>query len=200
MKNPYQVLGVTPPVTIDAVKAAYREKAAQCHSDAAKMDELNAAYDEIIANLNSSGSSSASGNGYAQQNGYSGSDFSDIRAQINSGRMDDAEMLLDGIPSQRRNAEWYYLKGTVQHRRGWLDSAEESFRTASSMEPNNPEYKAAYNQLHREKKGSFRSTYRESAERSGNSDGCCDPCNLCSGLICADCCCECMGGDLIRCC
>ena len=30
--------------------------------------------------------------------------------------------------------------------------------------------------------------------------GGCSACDLCSGLICADCCCECMGGDLIRCC
>ncbi|NCU32158.1 MAG: molecular chaperone DnaJ, partial [Candidatus Moranbacteria bacterium] len=28
----------------------------------------------------------------------------------------------------------------------------------------------------------------------------CTPCNVCSSLICADCCCECMGGDLISCC
>ena len=25
-------------------------------------------------------------------------------------------------------------------------------------------------------------------------------CDMCSGLLCADCCCECMGGDFIRCC
>ena len=30
--------------------------------------------------------------------------------------------------------------------------------------------------------------------------GSCDACDMCSGLICADCCCECMGGDLISCC
>ena len=30
--------------------------------------------------------------------------------------------------------------------------------------------------------------------------GGCNACDMCSSLICADCCCECMGGDLISCC
>ena len=30
--------------------------------------------------------------------------------------------------------------------------------------------------------------------------GGCTACDVCNGLICADCCCECMGGDLISCC
>ena len=28
----------------------------------------------------------------------------------------------------------------------------------------------------------------------------CSTCDLCQGLICADCLCECCGGDLLRCC
>ena len=38
---------------------------------------------------------------------------------------------------QRRTAEWYFLKGTIQQRRGWLESAAESFRRAAEDEPNN---------------------------------------------------------------
>ncbi len=30
--------------------------------------------------------------------------------------------------------------------------------------------------------------------------GGCNTCDMCSGLLMADCCCECMGGDLIPCC
>ena len=33
-----------------------------------------------------------------------------------------------------------------------------------------------------------------------NNAGGCNACDICNGLICADCCCECMGGDLIPCC
>ncbi len=197
MKNPYEVLGVTSSASMDEIKRAYRDKARRYSEDQAKMNELNDAYDFIINNL----SGSRTDNSYADTGfganaaGGQTSEFGDIRAKLNSGRIDDAETLLDGIPYQRRNAEWYYLKGTIQHRRGWLESALESFRKAKEMEPGNSEYEAAFNQLERESKGNFRKN-----KQNDDNDGCCSPCNICSSLMCADCCCECMGGDLIRCC
>ncbi len=197
MKNPYEVLGVTSSASMDEIKRAYRDKARRYSEDQAKMNELNDAYDFIINNL----SGSRTDNSYADTGfganaaGGQTSEFGDIRAKLNSGRIDDAETLLDGIPYQRRNAEWYYLKGTIQHRRGWLESALESFRKAREMEPGNSEYEAAFNQLERESKGNFRKN-----KQNDDNDGCCSPCNICSSLMCADCCCECMGGDLIRCC
>ncbi|CDA91318.1 dnaJ domain protein [Ruminococcus sp. CAG:563] len=197
MKNPYEVLGVTSSASMDEIKRAYRDKARRYSEDQAKMNELNDAYDFIINNL----SGSRTDNSYADTGfganaaGGQTSEFGDIRAKLNGGRIDDAETLLDGIPYQRRNAEWYYLKGTIQHRRGWLESALESFRKAKEMEPGNSEYEAAFNQLERESKGNFRKN-----KQNDDNDGCCSPCNICSSLMCADCCCECMGGDLIRCC
>ena len=204
--NPYEVLGIERDASLDDVKRAYRDLARQYNGDYGKMDELNAAYDAIVNNMGTKGRS----NGYAKHNtqySYNAdpddgvSEFGDIRAKLNSGRIDDAEMLLDGIPYKRRNAEWFYLKGTIQHRRGWLESAAESFEKAYNMEPGNPEYRAAFRQLHREKKGSF----RQERPHANSTVGCCDPCScngceICTGLCCADCCCECMGGDLIRCC
>ncbi len=197
MKNPYEVLGVTAAAGMDEIKRAYRDKARQFSEDQAKMNELNEAYDFIINNFNSSKSSASYADPGFGANAATGqtSEFGDIRAKLNSGRIDDAEMLLDGIPYQRRNAEWYYLKGTIQHRKGWLESALESFKKARDMEPGNSEYEAAYNQLERESKGNFRRS-----RQNDDNDGCCSPCNICSSLMCADCCCECMGGDLIRCC
>lgn len=197
MKNPYEVLGVTASASMDEIKRAYRDKARQYSENQTKMNELNDAYDFIINNLgaNRTNTSYADSSFDASAAGGQTSEFGDIRAKLNSGRIDDAEMLLDGIPYQRRNAEWYYLKGTIQHRRGWLESALESFRKAKEMEPGNSEYEAAFNQLERESKGNFRKN-----RQNDDNDGCCSPCNICSSLMCADCCCECMGGDLIRCC
>lgn len=200
MRNPYEVLGISSASSMDEVKRAYREKARRYGDNPQKMDELNNAYDMIIGGFGSekTGSSYASSDfGYGDSTRQT-SEFGDIRAKLNNGRIDDAEMLLDGIPYQRRNAEWHYLKGTIQHRRGWLESSMENFKKASELEPENPEYKAAYEQLKRESKG----YYRRERAKTDNADGCCncDPCNICSGLMCADCCCECMGGDLIRCC
>ena len=197
MRNPYEVLGLDSSASMDQVKTAYREMARRYNADPVAMKELDEAYDTIVMRQSGSG-----GAGYTeyeqdsyQQQSSQTSEFGDIRAKLNGGRIDDAEMLLDGIPIQRRNAEWYYLKGTIQHRRGWLESAAESFQRAHELDPSNPEYDAAYKQLNREKKGTFR---QERTER--DNSGCGDPCNICSGLMCADCCCECMGGDLIRCC
>ena len=191
MRNPYEVLGISSSATDDDVKRAYSEMASRYSDDAVKMDEINEAYDTIILSRNSSGSSSG---GYA----HSVQDedgLGDIRAKLNAGRIDDAEMLLDGVPQAKRNGEWYFLKGTIHQRRGWLESAAECFKRASEIEPYNSEYRSAYENL----KSSGSGQYRE--ERSSDNDGCCDsPCKICSGLMCADCCCECMGGDLIRCC
>ncbi|MBQ7549848.1 MAG: molecular chaperone DnaJ [Clostridia bacterium] len=196
MKNPYEVLGIPSSSSIDDVKRAYRDMARRYSSDPARMDSINNAYDMIINNFGNenAGSTYYSGNGGPYENQTS--EFGDIRAKLKSGRTEDAEMLLDGVPMQRRNAEWYYLKGTILHRKGWLDSAAEYFEKAYYMEQDNAEYRAAYNELNREKNGG----YRNRREDSEDNKGCFTPCNCCSSLICADCCCEAMGGDLIRCC
>jgi len=58
------------------------------------------------------------------------------------------------------------------------------------MEPTNNEYWQAKERM-QSKAGGF------GGYRGSSSDAACD---LCTNLICADCCCECMGGDLIPCC
>lgn len=199
MRNPYEVLGLDSNASLDDVKIAYREAARRSGGNPSVMKELDEAYDSIVMNFGNGNSGRNYGsNDYASYDaaGNQNSEFGDIRAKLNSGRIDDAEMLLDGIPYQQRNAEWFYIKGTIQHRRGWLENAAESFTRAYELDPSNPEYKAAYDQLHRSKKGQYT---RHETSRSENK-GCSDPCSMCEALICADCCCECMGGDLIRCC
>ena len=70
-----------------------------------------------------------------------------------------------------------------------------SFATASRMDPGNPEYRNAANNAQRQANRGQHNPYR--TYNTGND---CDACTMCQGLICADCCCECIGGDLIRCC
>lgn len=183
MKNPYDVLGLPRGAGTEQVNAAYREllRKYQDSGDQRKIDELNCAYDEIVMG-------SQYGSSYS-----SSPDFSDIRAKINSGRLDDAQILLDGIPEYSRNAQWYYLKGTIQQKRGWLEEAAKNFATASNLDPSNDTYKMAYNKINKARAGGYR-TERRPNERDGA-----DCCDICSGLICADCCCECFGGDLIPC-
>lgn len=217
VQDPYKVLGISPNASEEEVKAAYRELAKKYHPDNyadspladlanEKMQEINEAYDMIIKRLRS-GTGAQSG-GYQQQGGYyqqsgqqayqTGSAFADVRRMIQQGRITDAEELLDGTPMQSRDAEWYFLKGNVYYQRGWLDDALNNFSTACRLSPNNPEYRAAMNRMMWQRQGNFGSP--TGGYRTTGSAGGCSTCDMCSGLICADCCCECMGGDLISCC
>ena len=191
MANPFDMLGINPNASENEIKEAYKKRVREHSGDEAYLYELDKAYDEIIMMKNNSGQSN---NTYYSPN-YD--DFGDIRAKLNAGRIDDAEMLLDGIPSSRRNAQWYYLKGCVMQTRGWLESAAEYFKAAYEAEPSNSEYKEAYNRTNRSQRGEYGTHTNIQRERGGCFNS---PCDLCSSLLCADCCCECMGGDLIRCC
>lgn len=201
VNDPYKVLGIQPDATDDEVKAAYREQARKYHPDnyannplsdlaQQKMQEINEAYDTIIRMRRQSGRSSAGATG----RGTGASRYVDVRNMVNGGRILDAEVLLDGVPTGTRDAEWYFLKGSVLYRKGWLEAAYSHFNTACQMDPGNPEYREALNQMNAQRQtGGYRTTAR-STQRG------CTGCDMCSGLICADCCCECMGGDLISCC
>ena len=100
MKNPYQVLGISPEATDEEVKQAYRALARKYHPDkyinnpladlaAEKMREINEAYDFLMKNKNNQG-----GNyGYDTNRSYntnSGSIYNHIRIMINESRVKGA--------------------------------------------------------------------------------------------------------------
>jgi len=210
LKSPYEILGVSEYSNEDQIRQAYKELARKYSDDKytsgplagiaqKKMQEINDAYDAIVLNSDGNGTSTnqarqeapGRNNGY-QYNRRPQSEYNDIRATIQNGRIDDAETLLDGIPPGARSAEWFYLKGTVHHRRGWLEEAVKNFNTACSMDPGNNEYRAAMNNLNNSRSGGYKT--------GRNSNSGCSGCDICTGLLCADCCCECFGGDVIPCC
>ena len=102
MRNPYEVLGLDSTANMDEVKRAYRELAKQYNEDYARMDELNAAYDTIVMNFGNNRQSNSYSDTNSQYSYNSDpadgvSEFGDIRAKLNNGRIDDAEMLLDHL-------------------------------------------------------------------------------------------------------
>jgi tetratricopeptide (TPR) repeat protein len=122
------------------------------------------------------------------------SKFTLIRNCINAGNITEAERLLSEIDKNDRGAEWHFLLGCVLMRKGFYVDAQREFDTAYRMEPTNNEYFRFKEQL-RQQSAHFGGGYNTQQTRGG----CCDM-DICTSLICADCCCECMGGDLISCC
>ena len=207
MRDPYAVLGVSRNASDDEVKEAYRELARKYHPDRysdnplsdlaeEKMQEINEAYDEIMNSRRRRGKNSSKGNDYYSAN----SNFADVRNMIAAGKIEQAQELLDGTPVESRDAEWYFLNGTVAYRRGYFDNAYTNFATATRMDPENPEYREAFARIQRGRGGFAGNHFGNPYRSSGNMGGGCTGCDVCQTLICADCCCECMGGDLIRCC
>ena len=205
MKDPYEVLGIPRTATDDEVKTAYRNMARKYHPDnytdnplsdlaQEKMQEINEAYDTIVR-MRQGGGNTAGGydnGGYRAPTG-AGSRYADIRRMISQNRVMDAELLLDGIPAPNRDAEWYFLKGSVMYKKGWLEEAYNHFATACRMDPGNMEYSQAFQRVSQSRQtGGYRT-----ADPNGET---CNTCDVCTTLYCADCCCECMGGDCIRCC
>lgn len=204
MSDPYKVLGVSPYDTDEKIKLAYKELAKKYHPDnydssplsdlaEEKMKEINEAYDQIMDERRKKRAGDYSSY-YNSSNNYKSSNYNDVRNLIMSGRIIDAEQILDGVNEAQRDAEWYFLKGTVLYKKGWLEEAYNNFNRACNMDPENQEYKAAVNQINNQRNGVY-GGYNPATANSG-----CSGCDICTSLMCADCCCECMGGDLIRCC
>lgn len=202
--NPYEVLGVPENADDATVKKAYRELVKKYHPDNfkdnpladlanEKLQEVNEAYDMITKGRTSGGSSYSSGSSYSGSSSYgANSKFEYVRNLIQQRRFADADAELNRTNDQ--SAEWHFLKGCVCVSRGWHFEGIQHLQTAVNMDPTNPEYRNMLNNINMR-----RTTYNQMGNGYGyqRND---DMCNCCSNLICADCCCEMMGGDLISCC
>lgn len=203
MTDPYKVLGVERNATDDDIKKAYRELARKYHPDSyagspladlasEKMKEINEAYDAIRKERSERQNGSYSDASSTYSSAYNG-EYAQVRDLLNRGRLDEAETILNSVPSAERGGEWNFLMGMVLQRRGWYYDAQKFFETACYIDPENSEYKNALNALRRTA-GSY-GTYRSQSGSGGPSF-----CSMCTALLCADSCCECLGGDLIHCC
>lgn len=191
MKDPYQILGIQANASDEEVKRAYRDLARKYHPDSyqnnpladlaeEKMKEINDAYDQITKMREGGYSAQQAAGGYYTQNQSSGASnptYNRIRAFINAGDLAGAERLLDEIPFH--DAQWYFLRGSVAYRRGWMDEAKQNFTVAYQKEPNNPEYIQALSMMQRGAQNVYRNGYISSI----------DGMDCCTTLMCLNCLC-----------
>ena len=172
-----------------------------------KMREINEAYDTLIG-----GAKGTKGRGGARygpgssrgyyggaygggQSGYSGAgssyvgddaeEFRETRKSIDRGDLRDAEMRLNRTAT--RNAEWYYLFGVLNIRRGWYNEGLQGLQTAVNMDPQNYEYRNTLNSVMAQTQ-----SYQTNSYGRGYNDA---QRMFCYGLqcyCCADLCCDCI--------
>ena len=181
--DPYKVLGVSPDASDEEIKRAYRRLAKKYHPDlnpgdqeaARKMQEVNAAYEQIKNPEKAQQPSGGYGGnysggyydpfgGYRQQRSYesqTGDRYQQAAYQyIRFGRFREALNALNS--STERNARWYYLSALANDGLGNQVTALEHIRRAVSMEPDNQEYLNALEQIehggaaYRQQAGNFR--------------------------------------------
>ena len=178
IEDPYKILGVSPDASDEDIKRAYRRLAKKYHPDlnpgdqeaARKMQEVNAAYEQIKNpdKAYQSGQSSYGGyydpfGGYYRQQSQSagGDQYQQAAYQyIRFGRYQEALNALGSSPE--RNARWYYLSALANQGLGNQVTALEHIRKAVSMEPDNLEYQQLLSHIenggtaYRQHAGSFR--------------------------------------------
>ena len=200
-KDPFVVLGVSKNATQAEVQDAYEklreEYRREIHNEgdegkkaAKKLSELESAYRDAMEIL--AGGSEIKGV------------YTVVADLLKSRNYDAAQEALDKV--SERDAEWHYFQSAVYHGKGWNYEAKAQLEMAVNMDPNNKKYQETLERLKNHESGNAGAenaggrqrsydAYDEVRGRRGATAGDC-----CASLICADCCCECMGGDLIGCC
>ena len=195
----YKVLGVSPDVGDEELKARYNELVKQYQKDrflegeagnyaAKRLTEVESAYAEIIS-LRSQ----------AQSGGNHGELLSEIEKNIRDGKLQEAQVKLDTF--DERSAEWHYLQAVVYYKKNWMNESKKQLEIAIRLDSAENKYKDALKKLNDKitaapaqdtfKSGSANSStidYDEPQQMGGDSclEFCCQmlACNMCLNCCC----------------
>ena len=211
--NPFIILGISRDASQNEIYEAYKAKRdyykehifdeGESGAQAARMlEQVEQAYKQAMDMSHDNATVSGEGE----------SSFDGVKQAIHDKSPERAQQELDKI--SYRGAEWHYFQSIVFYEKNWLNDSRKQLEIALQMDPGNPKYQRAIDNLKKKRDGSrpydkegsgnvYQNNNDTATDRSysqnaaATSDGCCA---ACQALWCADCCCECMGGDLIRCC
>lgn len=217
--DPYKVLGLDRNASDEDVKKAYRRLAKKYHPDlnpgdeeaARKMQEVNAAYEQIKNPEKNSGSS-AGGRGYSGYGGYGGYGGYTYNPFGGTGRryhyegdpykeavyrylrFRQYEQALHALENcKEKDAQWYYFSAIAHSGLGHDIMALEHIREAVKLEPENDLYSNTMEALERGE-----SVYRQQA---GDFRGFAMRGDLCTqALLCNMALCFCTRGRCVFCC
>ncbi len=203
--DPYKVLQLEESATKEQVEESYRRlreqyaearfQPGEAGAEAAeKLGELERAYQDVLNDLQSK-----------ENRQQYGTEYGEIEALIKSGELTEAQQKLDDIPVH--DGEWHYLQSIVFYKKNWFLESKKQLEYALKADPENTKYRNSLNKLQQILASNTISPDQLHSKESHTTDGTsrgkgiptCTG-NCCSDLCIADCCCECMGGDLIPCC
>lgn len=211
--NPFVILGIPNDASQSEIQEAYEQKRAyykehvfdegEAGAEAARMlEQIEQAYKQAMERSHEN----------ATVDGEGESTFEGVKQAIRDKNPEQAQRELDKL--SYRGAEWHYYQSIIFYEKNWLNDSKKQLEIALQMDAGNPKYQRALDNLKKkidgsrpyDKEGSqnmYQNNGTTTTDRSysqnvgSTTDGCCA---ACEALWCADCCCECMGGDLIRCC
>ena len=223
--DPFVILGIQKGVSQSEILEAYKTKRAyyqqhvfdegEAGADAARMLEvLDTAYQDAMSYTHE----------HAEVGGEGGESaaYDEVKAAISAKDFPKAQSLLDDM--YYRGGEWHYYQAIIFYEKNWLNESKKQLELAVDLEPENEKYKRSLENMKKKIDGTnaFKQNKEQNVQDNGQNfsadggsrqdyatqlsyqqqqataaDGCCTACQC---AICADCCCECLGGDLIRCC
>lgn len=193
MQDPYKILGIARDASDEEVKKAYRQLSKKYHPDAnvgsphleeytEMFKQVQNAYDQIMQERKGGGDPFAQAFHYQQQGNASDSDLQAALHFIHVGHYEEAYQLLQRMPQERRNAEWYFLMGLSLWGKDNPIAAVENIKKACEMDPANQQYRQTLAQMQ-----SGQMQYQQMRSPFGGAGASCGPMCCCELALCSLC-------------